>query len=97
MPQALVSSIGYLEQDKNLEDAISAYALAIRLKPGFSEAYNNQGNAKHVLGRHEDAIADYNKAILVQSEDAEVYSNRGAAKSELGLKDGVRADFKTAL
>ena len=98
-------SVGYLlqiesEEEANglkLEEAIVAYDEAIRLKSDFVEAYNNRGNAKDVLRRHDAAIADYNDAIKLKPDYATAYYNRGLAKNTLGLKDDARKDFETAL
>ena len=59
-------SVGYLSQEYKKgtpETVIDAYDKAIRLKPGYPEAYNNRGVAKNNLGRHEEALADYDAAI----------------------------------
>ena len=80
-------SIGYLlhEDERNdRETVIDAYDKAIRLKPDYTEAYNNRGVAKNDLGRHEEAIADYDEAIRLKPDSAEAYNNRGIAKDDLG-------------
>ena len=91
------SSIAYLTQDKSPKDGILAYDQAIRLKPDLVEAYNNRGNAKGALGRHEAAIADHDEAIRLKPDLAVAYSNRGAAKAALGRHDDAVADYDEAI
>jgi tetratricopeptide (TPR) repeat protein len=43
--------------------AIADYTEAIRLQPGFFEAYGNRGMAKQRLGLHEEARQDYETAV----------------------------------
>ena len=93
-------SVGYLSQEHKEgipETAIDAYDKALQLNPDFSEAYNNRGNAKSSLGRHEEAIADYDAALQLKPEDAEVYNNRGVAKKNLGRHEEAIADYDAAL
>ena len=93
-------SVGYLSQEykkNSLETAIHAYDQAIRSKSDFSEAYNNRGNAKSSLGRHEEAIADYDEAIRLKSDNAEAYYNRGVTKNNLGRHEEAIADYNETI
>ena len=90
-------SVGYLLQDEKPEDSISAYDKAIRLKPDDADAYNNRGNAKGDLGRHDEAIADYDEAIRLKPDDAVAYYNRGSAKDDLGRYDDAIANYDEAI
>ena len=90
-------SVGYLIKDEDPEDALAAYAEAIRLKPDYAEAYNNRGAVKDALGRHDDAIADYDEAIRLKPDYAEAYNNRGAVKDALGRHDDAIADYDEAI
>ena len=40
------------------EEPITGYKKAIELKPNYTEAYNNLGNALHALGRSKEAITN---------------------------------------
>ena len=67
-------TVGYLlYQDKDLENSLGAYDLAIHLKPDFAEAYNNRGNAKVNSGKYAAAIADYDKAIHFKARFCESF------------------------
>lgn len=92
-------SVGYLLQEKNsdLGSAIAAYDKAIQSKPDMVEAYNNRGNAKNNLGRHEDAISDYNEAIRLKPDFAAAYCNRGVAKKNLDGREVAVADYDQAI
>ena len=98
-------SIGYLflkesEEEANglkLEEAIGAYDEAIRLKSDYAEAYNDRGDAKDMLGRHDAAIADYDEAIKLKPDFAKAYYNRGLAKDMLGRHDAAIADYNEAI
>ena len=93
-------SVGYLCQEHKkgtFETVIDVYDKALRLKPNFSEAYNNRGNAKDDLGRHDEALADYDEALRLTPDDAEVYNNRGVAKNNLGRHEEALADYDEAI
>ena len=93
-------SVGFLSQENDtldMEAAIDAYDKAIQLKPDFAEAYNNRGNAKSSLGRHDEAIVDHDKAIQFKPDFAKAYDNRGNAKSSLGRHDEAIADHDKAI
>ena len=91
-------SIGYLYgEGADLEAAVDAYTRAIELNPAYALAYNNRGNAKHGLGRHEAALADYDRAIELEPTDAGVYNNRGVAKHSLGRHQAALADYDRAI
>ena len=91
-------TVGYLlYQDKDLENSLGAYDLAIHLKPDFAEAYNNRGNAKVNSGKYAAAIADYDKAIHLRPDFAKAFNNRGASKAALKLYGAAIADCDTAI
>ena len=74
----------------NNEGAIEYYNRAIKLKPDFTEAYNNRGVAYGSKGDFDHEIQDYTKAIELNPNDAEAYYNRGVAY-------GNRDDFDQAI
>ena len=93
-------SVGYISQESDppdMEAAIDAYDKAINIDSAYAAAYNNRGNAKAALGRHEDAITDHDKAIQLERNFAEAYSNRGNAKDKLGRYDEAIADYDKAI
>ncbi len=90
-------SSAYLHAARDPEEAIADYDKAIASKPDFAGAYNNRGNAKDDLGRHEEAFADYDKALALRPDFAEAYFNRGNAKGGLGRSEEAIADYDKAI
>jgi tetratricopeptide (TPR) repeat protein len=77
--------------------AIEYLSNAIKLKPDYTDAYNNRGNAYANLGQHQRAIEDYNKAISLEPDDATAYYNRGLAYANLGQQQRAIEDFNEAI
>ena len=93
-------SIGYLSSTRDepdLDAAINAYDVALRLNPSNAEAYNNRGNVKDDLGQYEAAIADYDAALRLNPNYADAYHNRSIAKSRRGQYEAAIADCDAAL
>ena len=91
-------SIGYLLSEVDeAEKSVSAYDLALRLKPDYAEAYNNRGAAKKDLGQYQEAIADFDKTIRLNPNLAEPYTNRGVVMLELDQHEAAIADHDQAL
>ena len=77
--------------------AVADFDVAIRLRPNFTDAYNNRGVAKHKLGQYDGAVADFDVAIRLRPSFADAYNNRGNAKHDLGQYDAAIADFDVAI
>ena len=77
--------------------AVEDFDIAIRLRPNFTDAYNNRGVAKHKLGQYDGAVADFDVAIRLRPDFADAYNNRGNAKHDLGQYDAAIADFDVAI
>ena len=67
----------------DLEAAMQDYTRAIRLDPGFADAYGNMGVALRILGRHGAAIACYRRALALGPDNAGVRSNLGNALRDM--------------
>jgi len=71
---------------------------AIRLKPDYSYAYANRGNAYVDLGQDQRAIQDYDTAIRLKPDLSEAYYSRGGAYGKLlGQYQRAIQDFDTAI
>ena len=79
------------------QQAIEAYDIAIRLNPGYVEAYNNRGSAYYDLKAYTRAIEDYNRAIDLNSRLAIAYGGRGLAYYSLNNYQRAIQDFDYAL
>jgi len=93
-----------LQVQGKLQEAVQAFDKAIRLKPGFAEAYCNRGNALKELGqlesavaRYESAVANYDKAIRLKPDFAEAYYNRGNALKDLGQLEEAVTSYDKAI
>lgn len=80
-----------------ISEAISAYDMALRLKPDYAEVYYNRGTAKTFIGEYEAAITDFDETIHLKSQFVEAHYNRGTAKLALNRREEARSDFQTAL
>ena len=80
-----------------VREAISAYDMALRLKPDYAEAYYNRGTAKTLIGEYETAIADFDEAICLNPEFVEAHYNRSQTKVSLSQIEGARYDLEIAL
>ena len=65
-----------------MKNAIKHYTEAIKLKPDFTEAYNNRGNAYYHIGDYNRAIEDYDKAIEIQPDYANAYTIGATLRQE---------------
>ena len=61
------------------EEAIDHYKEAIRIRPGFADAYNNLGIALVAEGKNEEAISHYKMAIGLNPDFAKAHYNLGNA------------------
>jgi tetratricopeptide (TPR) repeat protein len=70
---------------------IADYSEAIRIRPGYVDAYNNRGVVRKEKGDYDGAIADYNEAIRLDPLHVSAYNNRGLARSSKGDRKGALA------
>ena len=77
LSSSLTSSKAYnnlgnaLSAERKIEEAISHYKMAIKLKPDFALAHNNLGSALVAEGKNEEAISHYKMAIKLKPDYAE--------------------------
>src|SRR5437764_8893301 len=81
----------FYEQGR-MNDAIDAYREAVRLKPDYSEGYNNLGAALQAIGRMDEAISAYREAVRLNAAYATAWSNLGSALQHQGnISDAITA------
>jgi protein O-mannosyl-transferase len=75
------NNIGVYLMDKgSLDEAISRLEDAVRLKPDYSDAHNNLGNAlTKVPGRSGEAIAEFETALRIEPGMTQAHANLGLA------------------
>jgi tetratricopeptide (TPR) repeat protein len=82
---------------RKYSEAIHAYGEAIRLKPGFVEAYNNRGLVHKAKGDVDGALRDYDDALHLAPDFAPAYCNRGTVYQDKGDLDSALRDYDEAL
>ena len=83
---------------KKYDLAIADYDMAIRLKPGYAEAYNDRGHAYHWKGGNGDrALADFTTAIGLRPNYPTAYNNRGVVYMAGGDMARAIPEFDRAL
>ena len=80
-----------------LEDAVTSYNKALRIKPDYVEAHYNLGVALNDLGKHKAAIASYVKALQIKPDYAATYNNLGNALKALGKHEEAIASITKAM
>ncbi len=78
------------------EEAIQAFACAIRRDPLNARAYLDRGMAYERMGNVEQALADYDTAIELLPEDAKAYYIRGLTFQRLGKYPEAKQDLTVA-
>ncbi len=79
-----------------VDQALSDYAAAIRIDPGYSAAYVNRGNIYFNLNLPDKALADYNIGIKLNPANGKTYLNRSLVYYKKGqykeaLQDALKA------
>jgi protein O-mannosyl-transferase len=73
-----------LAAEGRLDEAITHYTEAVRIRPGYAEAHNNLGLALTRQGRIDEAIPHYTEALRLLPDYFEAHSNLGAALAGTG-------------
>ena len=66
-----------LVQQGKFDEAIAQYREALRLKPGYTEAYYDLGVAYDQKGQLDEAIRQYQQAIRLRPNNANAHNNLG--------------------
>ena len=77
--------------------AIGSYKQALKIKPDYSEAYYNMGNAQKEKGELDTAMDSYKQAIKIKPNYTEAHTNLGIALREKGEPDAAIESYKKAI
>jgi tetratricopeptide (TPR) repeat protein len=80
-----------------IDEAITQYTDALRIKPDFAEAHLNLGNALAAQGRIDEAIRQYTEALRIKPDFPGAHVNLGAALAGQGRIDEAIAHYFEAL
>jgi tetratricopeptide (TPR) repeat protein len=80
-----------------INEAISQYQEAIRLKPDYAEAISKLGTALGEEGRIDEAISQLQEAIRLKPNYADAYNSLGTALCEKGRIDEAIRQYQEAI
>ncbi|MBN1472401.1 MAG: tetratricopeptide repeat protein [Syntrophaceae bacterium] len=81
----------------NIEQAMSHYNEAIRLKPKYADPYNNKGTVYGAQGKYQLAIDNFNRAIALKPDFAKAHYNRGTAYAYMGRFQTAMENYNEAI
>ena len=86
-----------LNEQGDIDGAISHYREAVELWSGYAEAHYNLGRLLVQTGQLDEAITHYEKALEINPSDSEAHNNLGAALFASGRVDEAIAHYRKAL
>ena len=86
-----------LDKKGQIDEAISQYQEAIRLKPNYADAHNNLGIALNKKGQIDEAISQYQEAIRLKPNYADAHYGLGAALDKKGQIDEAISQYQEAI
>jgi tetratricopeptide (TPR) repeat protein len=88
----ITEGVAYLEKGQ-YDRAVSQFSKAVKVDPGYVDAYYNRGLAYYSKGEYDRAISDYTRAIELFPQDFDAYFNRGLAHYGKGEYDRAISDY----
>jgi tetratricopeptide (TPR) repeat protein len=86
-----------LANQGKIEEAISHYSEALRIKPNYVAAHNNLGQALADLGRLKGAVKHFSEALRINPNNHKAHNNMGNALTSLGKQDEALEHFYIAI
>jgi tetratricopeptide (TPR) repeat protein len=83
--------------EKNYEEAVKTFTLAIAIEPNFAKGYWYRGDANRELAKFEDAINDYSVAITIEPKNAKFHKLRGDSYYDLKQYDKAEKDYSKGI
>lgn len=84
-------------EQKFFEMALSHYAEAIQLDPGFGKAYHNRGNLYFEMGDFKSALTDLELAIKLLPNEALPYYNKARLMEKTGQIQAAYDNYSQAI
>ena len=86
-----------LDKRGQLDEAISQFQAAIRLKADYAEAYYNLGNVLSRKHQLDGAISQYQEALRLRANYAEAHNNLGFALGQKGRTGEAIGQYREAI
>ncbi|MBU0618432.1 MAG: tetratricopeptide repeat protein, partial [Planctomycetes bacterium] len=86
-----------LRSQGRLDEAISHYRQAIKIKPTFADAHNNLAIVLTLQGKLDEAIRHYRLALDAKPDSARIHNNLGDALRAQNRLDEAISHFRRAL
>jgi len=86
-----------LSAERKIEEAISHYKMAIKIKPDYAKAQNKQGGDLVAEGKNEEAISHYKMAIKLNPDYANAHNNLGIALFAKQKNEEAISHYKMAI
>jgi len=86
-----------LSAERKIEEAISHYKMAIKIKPDYAKAYSNLGAALVAEGKNEEAISHYKMAIKLSPDFAKAHYNLGTVLFNAKMNEEAIDRYKEAI
>jgi Tfp pilus assembly protein PilF len=86
----------FLKKDL-IDEAISQYQEAIRLRPDLAEVHNTLGNALGMKGQTDAAINQFQEAIRLKPDLADAHKNLGIALGQKGQTDEAIRQYQEVI
>lgn len=80
-----------------IEEAVAAFKKAVKMKPDYSEAHHNLGNAYLQIEKYKEAVEAFKRAVHYQPELAVAHQSLGTAYYKLGEHKKATEAFKNAI
>jgi tetratricopeptide (TPR) repeat protein len=79
------------------EQALARFDRTTRLKPNYSEAWENKGVALAFVGRYEEALVAHDEALSLNPDRSTTWNNKGAALAFMDRYEEALEAFDEAL
>ena len=86
-----------LHNNKELNQALDIYNIAVGLDPHFAIAFNNRGNVLQELGQFDTALESFTKALQLSPTLGAAFYNRGSLYQDHEMFELAKSDYDAAI